>query len=275
MCLPECCATAARRAGQGRIRSWRRHCTRTHRTHRNRSQLHSARWATELATNQRPQTQHTAAKVLHMHLPLLQQTCGSGATHSARKLPALPLCAMNCHTHAANLPRIKVQAMQDMPLAWTDGATAAVASRPTTTRVRTDIMIARSRGSRSGQRYAQRVRHMQPKQDRHEKNVSIFVRPAPHSAACTVICRLGEGRMVMVSLRFGSGAPGIMRRENRRTRMASDACISITANRWPMQERSPNRNGMNVNGFGRARVCMASSTYHRSGLPHHHSSRPG
>ena len=142
MCLPECCATAARRAGQGRIRSWRHHCTRTHRTHRNRSQLHSARWATELATNQRPQTQHTAAKVLHMHLPLLQQTCGSGATHSARKLPALPLCAMNCHTHAANLPRINVQAMQDMPLAWTDGATAAVASRHTTTRVRTDIMIA-------------------------------------------------------------------------------------------------------------------------------------
>jgi len=49
---------------------------------------------------------------------------------------------MNFHTHAANLPMINVQAMQDMPLAWTDGATAAVASRPTTTRVRTDIMIA-------------------------------------------------------------------------------------------------------------------------------------
>ena len=179
MCLPECCATAARRAGQGRIRSWRHHCTRTHRTHRNRSQLHSARWATELATNQRPQTQHTAAKVLHMHLPLLQQTCGSGATHSARKLPALPLCAMNCHTHAANLPRIKVQAMQDMPLAWTDGATAAVASRPTTTRVRTDIMIApevlaAAKDTRKGC-------DTQPKQDRREKNVSILVHVRPPS----------------------------------------------------------------------------------------------
>ena len=122
---------------------------------------------------------YPCTKVLHRHLPLLQQTCGSGATHSARKLPALPLCAMNCHTHAANLPRIKVQAMQDMPLAWTDGATAAVASRPTTTRVRTDIMIApevlaAAKDTRKGC-------DTQPKQDRREKNVSILVHVRPPS----------------------------------------------------------------------------------------------